>query len=111
MGVMLVAAAALIGLVWNDPTFTPPGETTPQLVVAHHFKDWLSYKLGFDHHYGLDALDLEIGPFRGEAKLHWYALIPAIPMLLLALWLLVVALGRPAVSTGPQPSEDDSSAP
>ncbi len=94
MGVLLVAAAALIGWIWHDPTFTPPGQQQPRLVVPAHFKDWLSYKLGFDPHYGLDKLDKEIGPFRGESRLRWYELIPAIPMLLLALWLMIAALGR-----------------
>jgi len=89
VGVLFVGAAAFIGWWKNDPKFTPPGASEEQLVIAKHFKDWLSYQLDFDPHYRLRAFEWRA--FRGDYALEPYELLPLAPFLLLVLWLALVA--------------------
>ncbi len=89
MGVTFVITAALIAWIGGDPKFTRPGSTDEELAIPGHFFDWLSYKGGFDHHYGLEPT--ETGVFTGPNALDWYHWLPLIPFGLLALWLAWIA--------------------
>lgn len=93
-GVLLVGATAFIGWAWNNPMFVPPGGTEPETVIPKHYKDWLSYKLNFNSHYGLAPADGAgwFSAFQGENAFDLYMLLPLIPFALLGIWLLVTAL-------------------
>jgi putative OPT family oligopeptide transporter len=119
VGVFFVGVAALIGWLWNDPRFEPPvvqpdgtvlvaeapesapatAPVTPtgELVVPAHFYPWLSTQFDWLHpEYGLTRYRYESGAFEGEYAVDWYKLLPLVPFGLMLLWLLWVALQRPA---------------
>lgn len=118
VGVLLVGATALIGWLWSNPTFVAPGASEGSAVVPKQFKDWLSYKLGFDHHYGLAPFDAGgwLSSFSGESALNPYELLPLLPFALLTFWLLLIAIrshsgAGPAGPAGPAAGAQNQLAP